>query len=188
MKKGQAERLLVEIREALSARALSFDDVSVIGVGIGPGNFTGVRIAVSAARGIAMARGVPAIGVTTLEAYAYGHEGVIAAAAAPRDQIYVQNFIQGADKAPRLCPLRADALPAFPHCSNPAAIGPSAKELAKLLPILHLKEAKYPLSTAIGLIALMRASEPHTPPAPLYLREADAAPSSHHVPRIRADG
>ena len=54
MSKGQAERLMPMIEEMLAAQGLAWADLAAIGVGIGPGNFTGVRIAVSAARGLAL--------------------------------------------------------------------------------------------------------------------------------------
>jgi tRNA threonylcarbamoyl adenosine modification protein YeaZ len=72
MARGQAERLMPRLEEVLRAEGLGWSDLSAIGVGIGPGNFTGVRIAVSAARGLALALGIPAIGVSTLEALAEG--------------------------------------------------------------------------------------------------------------------
>jgi tRNA threonylcarbamoyl adenosine modification protein YeaZ len=72
--KGQAERLMPMLEEVLQAGGASFDDLKGIGVGIGPGNFTGIRIAVSAARGLAMGLGIPAVGVSVLEALVHGHE------------------------------------------------------------------------------------------------------------------
>ena len=70
MEKGQAERLMPLISELLAEAGVVLADVTAIAVGTGPGNFTGVRIAVAAARGLALGLGVPAIGVTRLEALA----------------------------------------------------------------------------------------------------------------------
>ena len=64
-------------------------EVGRIGVGTGPGNFTGLRIAVSAARGLALARGIPAIGVSTFEVIHHGAPGALAGVPAPRGQLYV---------------------------------------------------------------------------------------------------
>ncbi|MEM9972140.1 MAG: tRNA (adenosine(37)-N6)-threonylcarbamoyltransferase complex dimerization subunit type 1 TsaB, partial [Pseudomonadota bacterium] len=68
MAKGQAERLIPMLEEVLADVGAAWEELDAIGVGVGPGNFTGVRIAVSAARGLAMGLGVPAVGVTAFEA------------------------------------------------------------------------------------------------------------------------
>lgn len=72
MTRGQAERLFPLLEELLAEAGLGWFDLDAIGVGIGPGNFTGVRISVAAARGLALSLGVPAIGVSATEAAASG--------------------------------------------------------------------------------------------------------------------
>ena len=59
MAKGQAERLLVLVQELLVQAGKTMDQLDAIGVGVGPGNFTGIRISVSAARGLALGPGIP---------------------------------------------------------------------------------------------------------------------------------
>ena len=73
MKRGQAEQLMPLCQEVLEEANLIWQDISLIGVGIGPGNFTGIRIAVSAARGVALGLGIPAIGVTGFEQLHQGY-------------------------------------------------------------------------------------------------------------------
>ncbi|OYW58073.1 MAG: tRNA (adenosine(37)-N6)-threonylcarbamoyltransferase complex dimerization subunit type 1 TsaB, partial [Rhodobacterales bacterium 12-65-15] len=68
MEKGQAERLMPLLEEILADGGIGWHDLSALAVGTGPGNFTGVRIAVAAARGLALGLKIPAIGVTLLEA------------------------------------------------------------------------------------------------------------------------
>ena len=70
MTKGQAERLFPLLEELLAEAGLAWSDLDAIGVGVGPGNFTGVRISVAAARGLALSLGIPAIGVSATEAAA----------------------------------------------------------------------------------------------------------------------
>ncbi len=72
MTKGQAERLFPLIGEVMAQAGLAWSDLDAIGVGIGPGNFTGVRISVAAARGLALSLGIPAIGISATEAAACG--------------------------------------------------------------------------------------------------------------------
>lgn len=70
--KGQAERLIPMLEELLTGAGKNWSDLDLIAVGIGPGNFTGVRISVSAARGLALSLGIPAVGVSVFEALAFG--------------------------------------------------------------------------------------------------------------------
>ncbi|TAN02274.1 MAG: tRNA (adenosine(37)-N6)-threonylcarbamoyltransferase complex dimerization subunit type 1 TsaB, partial [Rhizobiaceae bacterium] len=68
--KGHAEHLMGTIAGTLEEAGLSYRDLARIAVSVGPGSFTGVRVGVSAARGLALALKIPAIGVSTLEALA----------------------------------------------------------------------------------------------------------------------
>ncbi|MFP4451570.1 MAG: tRNA (adenosine(37)-N6)-threonylcarbamoyltransferase complex dimerization subunit type 1 TsaB, partial [Rhodosalinus sp.] len=67
MGRGQAERLMPMLEEMLAEAGVGWSDLDVLGVGTGPGNFTGLRIAVAAARGLALALDVPAVGVSGFE-------------------------------------------------------------------------------------------------------------------------
>ena len=66
MGRGQAERLVPLLQEVLAETGTTWADLTRIGVGIGPGNFTGIRISVATARGLALGLGIPAIGITSL--------------------------------------------------------------------------------------------------------------------------
>ncbi len=168
MAKGQAERLIPMLQEMLADAGIGWSDLSAIGVGTGPGNFTGVRISVAAARGLALGLGIPAIGVSALEAIALGaRRPVTAMIDARRDEVYVQTF---ADDGPG--PARLIAAAAGPDAlsGNVVGLGSSAQ--------------LYPLAEAIARIAASRIGEPQPRPAPFYLRGADAAPSSDPAPVI----
>ena len=93
MEKGQAERLLPLLQEVLAEAGLGWRDLTALAVGTGPGNFTGVRIAVAAARGLALGLGIPAVGITRLEALAFGLPRPITVVEdARRCEVYVQGF------------------------------------------------------------------------------------------------
>lgn len=87
--------------------SLTLDDIGLIAVAHGPGSFTGLRIGVSAAKGLAWAKGLPCCGVSTLEAMAYGvrdFEGLIVCAMdARRQQIYHALFRSENGALTRLC-------------------------------------------------------------------------------------
>jgi tRNA threonylcarbamoyladenosine biosynthesis protein TsaB len=69
---GHASRLLVLVEEALAAAGASWDAIERLAVGVGPGGFTGLRIGIASARALAQARGLPVVGVSSLEALAAG--------------------------------------------------------------------------------------------------------------------
>ena len=142
--KGQAERLIPMLEEVLKGAGKSWSDLDLIAVGIGPGNFTGVRIAVSAARGLTLSLNVPAVGVSVFEALAFGTKGrVTVARDARRGMVFSQEFEDG------------------------VAVGePTMAEgiAAADVPIDPVQIAFCAANKDIG-----------APPAPLYLRSADAA-------------
>ncbi len=67
MSRGQGERLMVMLEEILAESSITWGDLDAIAVGVGPGNFTGIRISVSAARGLALGLGIPAMGVSLFD-------------------------------------------------------------------------------------------------------------------------
>lgn len=181
MSRGQAERLMPLLEELLEAHGLTWRDLERIGVGIGPGNFTGIRISVSAARGLALALGIPAIGVSTLEAQAFGLDGpVISTLDARRGGIYLQAF----DHANRPAVLAAmEDLPTLSLTLPPRCTGFCADDIAAHYGGKATPPA-VPLSIAIGHIAGARDPAAAPRPAPLYLRGADAAPPRTAAPQI----
>jgi tRNA threonylcarbamoyl adenosine modification protein YeaZ len=68
--RGHAERLMPMIESSLDAAGVAFDDLQRIAVTTGPGSFTGVRVGIAAARGLALALDIPAIGIGSLDALA----------------------------------------------------------------------------------------------------------------------
>lgn len=165
---GQAERLMPLLAEMLAVAGLTWRDLHGIGVGTGPGNFTGVRLSVSAARGLALSLSRPAIGVTRLEALAEGLPRPLAVIEdARRGAAYLQRF--GPDSAPQL--VDSDALPDLGSMSRTGG-GAELMSGGAILP------PAMPLAVAIARIAARRLGTVQPRPAPLYLRAADAAVSS----------
>lgn len=168
MDKGQAERLMPLLEELLAANHVLWAELRALAVGTGPGNFTGVRIAVAAARGLALGLGIPAVGVTRLEALAHGLPRPLTVIEdARRDQVYVQVFTESGAGTAHL----ADrAVPA-------TAVTGSGAGAAALAPAMAFVEA-------VARIGAERAATPQPRPAPFYLRGADAAPPSDPPPVI----
>ncbi|CAM8668023.1 COG1214 Inactive homolog of metal-dependent proteases, putative molecular chaperone [Paracoccaceae bacterium] len=171
MEKGQAERLMPLLEELLREAGLGWSDLTRLAVGTGPGNFTGVRIAVAAARGLALGLGIPAIGITRLEALAFGLPRPITVVEdARRGEVYVQAF--GTETSDALLLDGSD----LAHVVETAHVTGNAAAPAALPPAMPLAEAMAHLAVARDL--------PQPRPAPFYLRGADAAPPSDPPPVI----
>ena len=181
MGRGQAERLMPLLEDVLSETGAGWADLTRIAVGVGPGNFTGTRISVSAARGLSLALGIPAIGISTLEAAALGHDGpVLATAPAPRGQVYAELRGQGDIAAPEL--LDAEALMAAARDVPVTGFDPETLRL--MAPDATVIAPRHSLPVAIATCAAQKVPDDCAPPAPLYLRPADAAPPRDAPPRI----
>ena len=171
MEKGQAERLMPLLEDLLREAGLGWSDLTRLAVGTGPGNFTGVRISVAAARGLALGLGIPAIGITRLEALAYGLPRPITVVEdARRGEVYVQAF--GAETSEALLLDGSD----LSHVLETSQLTGSAAGPTALPPPM-------PLAEAMARLAADRAL-PQPRPAPFYLRGADAAPPSDPPPVI----
>ena len=183
MKKGQAERLMPMLSEVLADAGTAWDELDAIGVGVGPGNFTGIRISVSAARGLAMSLGIPAVGVNAFEAMAYGTEGVVIAAVdMPREQVCacVMHHVGAGPIIGAPSSLEIDV----PAGAEPKCIGAVADVLASRF-AGRVSESSFPAIEAIARLAGSRMNDEDLPrPAPLYVRPADAAPASDPPPVI----
>ena len=186
MKRGHAEALMPLLARVMKASGVAFAAVDRIAATTGPGSFTGLRVGLSAARGIALAAGKPVVGVTTLTAYAApivsedrGHP-VISAIDARHDHVYYQ--VLGGDGSslvkPKVAPI-AEALDAA-RFGAPHLVGNASEILANRWPA----DAPPPVSVVnlpapdIAWVAWLGAAvDPETAPArPYYLRAPDAKP------------
>ena len=111
MVKGHSENLMGMIEEVMKDAGTDYPDLDLIAVTTGPGGFTGIRIGLAAARGLAFAADLPCLGVTTLDAIAHGVEeterqggAVLVAIESKRADIYAQVFGPRLE-SPRLEPL-----------------------------------------------------------------------------------
>jgi tRNA threonylcarbamoyladenosine biosynthesis protein TsaB len=96
MARGHQERLAPMAQLVMADAGLSFDRLNRIAVTVGPGSFTGLRVGVAFAKGLALALDAPAVGIGTLEALAAEGQGLVFAAIdARRGQLYLQAFEDG---------------------------------------------------------------------------------------------
>ncbi len=86
---SRAQTLLEDVDALLRQAGAHPRDLEALAVGIGPGSFTGTRIGLAAARGLVLALGIPAAGVSTLDALAAGAPGALPVIDARRREIFV---------------------------------------------------------------------------------------------------
>ncbi len=185
MDRGHAERLFPMLQEAFAEAGLAPGDVDRIVATIGPGSFTGIRIAIAAARGLSLATGCPVVGVDTLAGLAASlperAEGpVLAAIDARRGEIYAALFDR--DGAVLESPFVGDAEAVLARAGDRASavvgsgaplVGHQATVTGRRVPPLIPLDGPDPLALA----RLGAGLDPgDRPPAPLYLRPPDAKP------------
>jgi tRNA threonylcarbamoyladenosine biosynthesis protein TsaB len=188
MKRGHAEALMPLIGRVIEQSGIGFAALDRIAVTTGPGSFTGLRVGLSAARGIALAANKPVVGLTTLTAYAAplvsqnGEHPIISAIDARHDHVYLQAVSGNGSSLirPRVASIE-EALGAA-RFGSPHLVGNAAKILADRWPAQALPPFKIDPQPApdIAWVAWLGAAvSPNTAPArPFYLRAPDAKPSS----------
>lgn len=176
MVRGHQERLAEMAAEALSQAGLAPADLDRIAVTVGPGSFTGLRVGLAFAKGLALALSRPCVGVGTLEALAHGRPGFVAAVLdARRGRVYLQAFVDGrAVMAPDALDVEvAAARLAELWRGGPAQlVGSGAPLLAEVLGGAEIEAGACPDPAVVAEIAAGRAAGPA--PRPLYLRAPDA--------------
>ena len=177
--KGHAEQLLDVMAAALKAASMSYDDIDALAVSVGPGSFTGVRVGVSAIRGLALALGKPAVSVTTLEALAeearaqHPGQAHLVRIEAGRGQVYLAKYgPEGEVLVPPAILSVEDAELLVAEDSEIQSV--SGRSTADIGAFARLAARILSSNEGAGL----------DKPTPLYLRDADAKPQgSFALPR-----
>jgi tRNA threonylcarbamoyladenosine biosynthesis protein TsaB len=175
MARGHQERLAPLAQAVMAQAGIGFDKLDRIGVTVGPGSFTGLRVGIAFAKGLAQALSVPLVGVGTLEALAAGERGLaFAVLDARRDQLYLQAFEAGrALMGPDVLPVEIAAarLVEIGQGRPVTLIGSGAPLLAGVFPEARVVPAEGADPVQVARLAAARAP---TPVRPLYLRAPDA--------------
>lgn len=173
--RGHAEVLMAYIEKCLSEAQTEYKHLEHIGVTIGPGSFTGVRVGMSVARGFGLSLNLPVVGISTLEACEAtardkGYQGeLISLLDAKRGELYYQTSGQSPFAASYEDIAKSIASSDIALCGSGAQL--LNEYCRKEMPIIH-SDASFD----IGLIAKIASKKPiqQKPPEPLYLRSADA--------------
>jgi tRNA threonylcarbamoyladenosine biosynthesis protein TsaB len=181
---GHAEQLMAVIDEALVAAGKTYPDVTKLGVVVGPGSFTGVRVGVSTVRGLALALRVPSVGVTTLHGLATEASdeamSVLAVIDARREQFYSALYDAAGNLIAEPAVLDIETTLARIPDGEVVLTGSGAPAFADRL---NGKVIATAASASIETYARLAASAPDqtSRPTPLYLRGADAKPQASFV-------
>ena len=185
MARGQSERLMPMIREVLDEAGTGFADLDLLAVTRGPGAFTGLRIGLAAARGLALATGLPCLGVTTLDALAcavpaeeIAGRTLLAVIDAKRADLYAQAFGAGLTPLGPPAALLPEALPSLlDGAKGPLVI--VGDGIGRALGPLRVAGIEVVESRALGVpdaavvcrLAALKwdKAQPLQPPQPLYL-------------------
>jgi tRNA threonylcarbamoyladenosine biosynthesis protein TsaB len=167
MQKGQAEQLFPILETVLAAGQSDWKSLTALAVCTGPGNFTGIRISVAAARGLALSLGIPAIGVSRLQGIARDTTGPTTAVIdARQNRFYTQAFLNGTPAGDINLIDLADLI--VPNILTDAPLAsPNAPPATVIAPQTILANLAHHAAT------LLHSAQPR--PAPLYVRAPDAA-------------
>lgn len=194
MERGHAEALMPMIERVMAKVEGGFSSLDRVAVTIGPGSYTGLRVGISAARAIALAAGIPAIGISTLAASAapfIGREGgrvVAAAVDAKHGQVWFQAMnAQGKQLVSVRQVNHRDAartIGAGPvSLVGSAALAVANEAWAIGLDALVVDDAKAPDVTWVARLGMIADPE-SAPPRPLYLKAPETTPQDRaRLPR-----
>lgn len=175
MARGHQERLAPMAQQVMREAGLSFDKLDRIAVTVGPGSFTGLRVGIAFAKGLAAALDLPTVGVGSLEALAAEADGLVFTVVdARRGQVYLQGFEAGrALMAP-------DALTAETAAARIAelSMGRPLTLVGSGAPLVEALTSDASVILADGAdarhVARLATEREPKPLKPLYLRAPDA--------------
>jgi len=188
--KGHAEVLMGQIEDLFDAAGVAVGDVTRIGVSCGPGSFTGIRVGVAVARGLALALAVPALGISRFAATDHlvrrvspGNASTIVLPAFG-DVLYAQHFdAEGRPMGEAFQATMMAMVAALPdgHVLSGTAAADMTQAIAAgtgRLPRIVEVDPRDEID-AIAALARDAVEGRFMPPVPLYLRAPDAKPQTN---------
>lgn len=179
--RGHAELLMPMLEDLVQQAGIGWNELDHIACTTGPGSFTGLRVGLAAARGLALGLDCPCIGVTVFEGFSFGdNEPLAVMLDAKRNQIWLQVF--GTETSEPLAVDQADAMNRLP-AEVTRLTGSAATMITE-------KDSRFSVvstsaSPPIERVALCAHAAIRTggsaaahPPRPLYLRQPDAKPQN----------
>jgi tRNA threonylcarbamoyladenosine biosynthesis protein TsaB len=191
--KQSAERLLPLIAELLSEAGWQRTSLECLGVSLGPGSFTGVRVGIACAQGLSLGLGVPLVGVSSLRAMARAVPASLpgvrcAVLDARRAEVFAAGYASGPRAAQVLPPVALSTSSAGQtlqaQLAAPIVWVGSGLSLLGVKPTFVAPGTEGPSAGAVGLLA-EELDPAENPAVPVYIRDAGAtlpdlgAPTQH---------
>lgn len=181
MARGHQERLAPLTAEVMGQAGAAFDRLERVGVTVGPGSFTGLRVGLAFAKGLALALDVPCVGVRTLEALVAsrlpntarnGRGVMVAVIDAKRGQVWAQAFGAAGPLSQPSAMAVEEAVAALSPLRPALLVGSGAALLARAGLVGEVVALEAPDPAVVARLAAEVGAP--LPPRPLYLRPPDA--------------
>jgi tRNA threonylcarbamoyl adenosine modification protein YeaZ/ribosomal-protein-alanine acetyltransferase len=189
MERGHAEALPPMVAEVMRSAGLDFSQIGRIAVTTGPGTFTGVRIGLSFARGLGLARGIPVIGIDSLTAIAANETAaapLLVVSDARNNEVYAAIFDENR-KSVAGPKITTPAMAAEKLAANARVIGTAARAAVAgsgRSDLIMSTAGDLPVAAQFARLAAGAVASGM--PTPLYLRAPDARPQQAPLRRISA--
>ncbi len=178
MQRGHAEALMPLLLEVLAEAGIGFADLGQIAVGVGPGSFTGIRIALAAARGVGLAAKLPVLGVDSFSAVAAAlpepprpGESLLVVIDSKREALFGQYYDESRTPLGEPHVLKPEALLAH-RPPGPLLIAGDGAHLLPAAAAARIADGDQAVD-AIAIARLAAAGKALRQPRPLYLRAPD---------------
>lgn len=188
--KGHAEHLMAVIDDALAKAGKTYQDLDRIAVAVGPGSFTGIRVGVATARGLALALDIPVIGISNLEAVAaetratHAQRAIMSAFSSAQGMVQLAIYDPLGELVHGPVVTTADNATALAVNYGAVVSGSAATTITTLNTTLVDAGQAVTADIAVYARLALARTESEGRPKPLYLREPDAKPQAGFaVPR-----
>ena len=187
--RGHAERLMGLLAEVLESADLEYKDVSKIAAICGPGSFTGIRVGLATARGLALGLSIPVIGINALEAIAFQQNNngnnaetpIVVALDAKRGEVFAQIFSSSGEHLTTPQAVSIDQISDFMPDQPFHIAGSGSQAIINAFGEQSCEVISDQTAASIKYVARLAAQMPDdlNKPSPLYLRSADAKPQNN---------